>query len=267
MITSLQNPRVKATVRLRDGRHRQKQGRFLIDGLREIDRALIGGFKLETAYYCSEYCQPTETADLLKRLAEKQADLCEVSAEVFAKMAFGHRLEGIVAVAEIPRRTLEEFESPKNPFLAVIEGVEKPGNLGAILRSADAAGVDAVIVADGRTDLFNPNAIRASLGTIFTVPLFEATAEETLDWLRRAKIELFAARVDGSVPYTQVDYSGPSAVVLGSEAHGLTEFWSAEVTRAIRLPMLGVADSLNLSVTAAVLFYEALRQRHLSKKA
>ena len=139
--------------------------------------------------------------------------------------------------------------------------MEKPGNLGAVLRSADAAGVSAVIVADGRTDLYNPNAIRASLGTIFTLPVCEAASGEVLAWLRQRKYNIFAARVDGSVAYTAVDYRGPTAIVLGSEAAGLSSIWTGDDIQAVRLPMLGVADSLNVSVTAAVLFYEALRQR------
>jgi TrmH family RNA methyltransferase len=150
------------------------------------------------------------------------------------------------------------------PLIAVLEGVEKPGNVGAVLRSADAAGVSAVILADGRTDLYNPNAIRASSGTIFSMPVCEATSSDVLAWLRERGFRIAAARVDGSVPYTKVDYRGPTAIVLGSEATGLSPIWSGNDIQAVRLPMLGAADSLNVSVTAAVLFYEALRQRTLT---
>jgi TrmH family RNA methyltransferase len=146
-------------------------------------------------------------------------------------------------------------------LVAVLEGVEKPGNLGAVLRSADAAGVSAVIVADGRTDLYNPNAIRASLGTIFTMPLCEAAGGDVLAWLRERRFSILAARVNGAVPYTAVDYRGPTAIVLGSEAAGLSSIWTGDDIQAVRLPMLGAADSLNVSTAAAVLFYEALRQR------
>jgi len=147
------------------------------------------------------------------------------------------------------------------PLVAVLEGVEKPGNVGAVLRSADAAGVSAVILADPRTDLYNPNAIRASLGTIFTMPVCEAAGGDVLARLREHKYSILAARVDGAVPYTEVDYRRPTAIVLGSEAEGLSPIWSGDDIRAVRLPMRGAADSLNVSVTAAVLFYEALRQR------
>ena len=265
MITSLQNSQIKATVRLRDRRHRTKQGRFLIDGAREIDRALRGRFALERVYYCTECdvrrSDDIDLSDLLERLRSSCVELSEVTPAVFEKISFGHRREGLVAVAPTAKRSLQEYQPTENPFLAVIEQVEKPGNLGAILRTADAAGVDAVIVVDPRTDLFNPNAIRASLGTIFTVPLFETTFDEATAWLKKHQINSFAARVDSSVPYTEVDYTPATAVVLGSEAEGLTDRWDDTNSRAIRLPMQGIADSLNLSVSAAVLFYEALRQR------
>jgi TrmH family RNA methyltransferase len=150
----------------------------------------------------------------------------------------------------------------KNLLIAVLEGVEKPGNIGAVLRSADAAGVAALILADARTDLYNPNAIRASLGTIFTVPVCQAASDETLAWLREKNISIVAARVDGSMPYTKIDYHGPTAVVLGSEAAGLSKTWSAPDITPVRLPMLGAADSLNVAAAAAVIFYEALRQRN-----
>lgn len=186
----------------------------------------------------------------------------QVSEAVFHKLAFGSREEGVLGVAEMPQRTLDDLVLPKqNPLVAVLEGVEKPGNIGAVLRSADAASVSALILADAKTDLYNPNAIRASLGTIFTVPLCEATSNDTLAWLRKNGFRIVVARVDGSVPYSKIDYGGPTAIVLGSESAGLSPAWTAADITAIRLPMLGVADSLNVSVTAAVIFYEALRQR------
>ena len=206
----------------------------------------------------------------------KEFEILEVTPAVFEKLAFGDRAEGILGVAEMPKKKLRRLltlPSPPaplpmgegriaaNPLVVVLEGVEKPGNLGAVLRSADAAGVSALILADSRVDLYNPNAIRASLGTIFTVPVCEAASGEVLAWLRDSKLKIFAARVDGSVPYTQADYRGPTAFVLGAEATGLTSAWTAPDITAIHLPMLGIADSLNVSATAAVLFYEALRQR------
>jgi TrmH family RNA methyltransferase len=164
----------------------------------------------------------------------------------------------------MPRLTLADIHfspPPRAPLIAVVEGVEKPGNLGAILRSADGAGLDAVIAADSRTDLANPNVIRASLGTIFARPVVPATTARTLAWLRANGLTIVAARVDGALDYAAQDFRGPVAIVLGAEAKGLADPWRAPDVRAVRLPMLGVADSLNVSATAAVLFYEARRQR------
>ncbi|TFH26566.1 MAG: RNA methyltransferase [Myxococcales bacterium] len=164
-------------------------------------------------------------------------------------------------MAEIPRRTLRDLDLPAQPLVAVVEGVEKPGNLGAILRSADAAGVDAVIVADGRTDLFNPNTIRASLGTVFRDNVCETSSAEVVAWLQMHNLAIVAARPDADMPYTRADLSGGVAIVVGSEASGLSRTWGGTDVQAVQLPMHGIADSLNVSTTAAVLFYEALRQR------
>jgi RNA methyltransferase, TrmH family len=261
LITSTANPRVKAAARLRDRRGRNDQGRIIIDGVREISLALAAGVELVELFFFQELCQDAEHQAILQQAGQGRGDLIEVSPLVMEKLAYGNRVEGIVAVAAAPRRTLADLVLPADAFVAVIEGVEKPGNLGAILRTADAAGVAAVIVAGGITDLYNPNAIRASLGAVFTVPVCCASAAQTLDWLRRHRSRIFAARIDGAIDYTAVDFRGPAAIVLGSEASGLTSTWHGEDIVAVKLPMHGQVDSLNLSATAAVLFYEALRQR------
>jgi TrmH family RNA methyltransferase len=259
LITSVQNARVKAAARLRDRSGRDEQGRIIIDGVREISRALSAGVKIHELYVLPELCDDDESQRVLA--AAKHADRLEVVRHVMGKLSFGNRVEGIVAVAEPPVRDLADLRLPADALVAVVEGAEKPGNLGAIVRTADAAGVAAVLVADGGTDLYNPNAIRASLGAIFTVPVFEATSAMALEWLRQERFRLFAARVDGAVEYTRVDLRGRAAIVLGSEARGLSDGWCGDDVIPIRLPLLGSVDSLNLSVTAAVLFYEALRQR------
>jgi TrmH family RNA methyltransferase len=268
VITSAQNPRVKTTLRLREGRYRRRQGLFAIDGLREIDRAIRGGISIQTAFFCPErYVRPDEAESILARLQANQVEQIEVHPTILDKMAFGDRAEGILAVAQTPDRSLASLILPteKIPLLGVVERIEKPGNVGAVLRSADGAGLDAVIVADPQTDLFNPNTIRSSLGTVFTLPVVCATTDETLTWLREHELAILAARVDGSIPYTEADYSKACAIVLGAEATGLSEAWAeanvGELLQAVRLPMLGLADSLNISAAAAVLFYEALRQR------
>ena len=261
-ITSRQNPRVKDAVRLRTGRGRERQGRFVIDGAREIARALEAGIRPLEAFVCDARNDQELFSSVIKMLRRANAELLPVAPEVFEKLCFGERDEfGIVVVAETPRRRIEDLSLRADPLVAIVERIEKPGNLGAILRSADAAGVDAVIVADGVTDLFNPNTIRASLGTVFRANVVEATTDETLAWLRASGLRGVAARPDADMAYTSADFRGGVAIVLGSEAEGLSEAWRGAEIQPVRLPMCGVADSLNVSATAAVLFYEAVRQR------
>lgn len=260
-ITSRQNQRVKDAVRLRTRRNRDRQGLCLIDGVREVVQAIESGVACVEAFICEEACYSSNSRDTVTILAATQAELLYVSPEVYEKLCFGEREEGVLVVAETPRRTLSDLDLPARPLVAVAEGIEKPGNLGAILRSADAAGVDAVIVADGRTDLFNPNTIRASLGTVFRDNVCEATTAEVVAWLQTHNLGIVAARPDAELPYTEADLSGGVAIVLGSEASGLSRAWGGADVQEVRLPMHGVADSLNVSTTAAVLFYEALRQR------
>ena len=262
-ITSLQNPRIKAALRLRSSRQRRKQGRLLIDGLREIVRAIQAGIRLIEGFYCPQKADPAQLQKLLDLWAKTGTPLWQVSPAVMEKLAYGQRQEGMVAVAEIPSRRLEDLVLPERPVVAVLEGVEKPGNIGAVLRSADAAGVSAVLLADCPADLWNPNTIRASLGCVFTMPMAISSSQQVLDWLRERGMRMYAARVDGAILYTDADLRPPAAIVLGSEAQGLSQVWTGPDIRAIRIPMRGQADSLNISVAAAVLFYESLRQRGL----
>jgi len=260
-ITSLQNQRVKEAAKLRERRERRKQGRTLIDGAREIERAIEAGVELLEVFICESLCQTVGCRKLVKQLESLPVRQSRVTPAVFKKLAYGERAEGIVAVAKTTERTLNDLTLPGNPLIAVLEGVEKPGNIGAVLRSADAAGVSALIVADGGTDLFNPNAIRASLGAIFSMPVCAAPAAAVRDWLVEHEIGIFAARVDADTHYTAVNLARPAAIVLGSEAEGLSATWRGPEITPIRLPMRGRVDSLNVSAAAAVLFYEALRQR------
>ncbi|MEX0978865.1 MAG: TrmH family RNA methyltransferase [Pirellulales bacterium] len=260
-ITSLQNPRVKDAIRLRASRNRARQGRFLIDGARELLQAMWGRVPLVELFVCVPLCRSPAAQEVLSRLDEIKADAWDVPAEVFQKMAFGQRHDGVLAVAETPCHTLFELKPAGRGPIVVLEGLEKPGNVGAVLRSADGAGAAAVIVAQPRTDLYNPNCIRASLGTVFTIPVCTATTPEVLAWLRQRGAKIFVARVDAKRTYTEVDLGDNSAVVLGSEADGLSQAWHAADVTAIKLPMHGTADSLNVSAVSAVLLYEALRQR------
>jgi TrmH family RNA methyltransferase len=265
LISSLTNPRVKSAVKLRDRHGRDEQGRIVIDGTREIGQALDGSVRIVELFVCEELLD-AESEDLVRRAVATGLQRLDVTRPVMEKLAFGQRVEGSLAVAETPQRRLSDLGLIENlsggrPLIAVLVGIEKPGNVGAVLRTADAAGVGALIVADGGTDLYNPNAIRASLGAIFTLPVCAATSVQAIAWLRSNQCQIVAARVDGSTPYTQIDFRGPTAIVLGGEAHGLSDRWRGDDITAVSLPMLGRVDSLNVSATAAVLFYEVLRQR------
>ena len=261
ILTSLANPRIKAVSALRDRRERDRTGLTVVDGAREIRRAIDAGADLVEVFVCEPLLAGPDARAALDSLRERGLPIQATSEPVFAKLAFGERSEGLVAIARIPSLALDALAPPIDPLVAVVEGVEKPGNLGAILRSADGAAVDAVIAASPRTDLFNPNAIRASAGTIFTVPLAAGATPDVLTWLRNRGLRIVAARVDAARAYTDVDLTGPLALVVGAEAEGLGDDWSAPDVVAVHLPMLGIADSLNVSVSAAILFYEARRQR------
>ena len=261
ILTSVANPRVKAAAALRDRRARDRTGLTLIDGARELLHALDAGASVEEAFICDPLLAGPDARTVLDRLRADGTTVHSTSQPVFAKLAFGQRAEGILAVARIPSLALADLALPADPLVVVIEAVEKPGNLGAALRSADGAGAAALIAAETRTDLFNPNTIRASAGTVFSVPLAAASTQEAIDWLRARRLRIVAARVDAEELYTRADLTGPLAIALGAESDGLSAAWSAPDIEAVRLPMLGVADSLNVSVSVAVLLYEARRQR------
>jgi len=262
IITSRQNTRVKEAAKLRNARQRTRQGRFLIDGAREILRALESNIEVAEAFICSSLCTLEDAHAAVARLNQSEAVTALVTSEVFEKLAFGQRNDGIVVVAKTPARELSQLSLPPQPLVAVLEGLEKPGNVGAVLRTADGAGFDAVIVANGQTDLFNPNTVRASLGTIFTNHVYSTTNEEAFAKLQELKLPLYAARPDATQNYTEVNYQNGAAILLGNEAQGLSPFWNQTEVQPIQLPMHGIADSLNVSATAAVLFYEANRQRN-----
>lgn len=262
VLTSPKNPRVRAALALRDRRARDEAGLTLVDGVRELTRALAGGARAAEVFVV-EHALNEDGATAVEAARSGGAAIVPVTAGVLDRLGYGERSEGVVATVRIPDTSLDRLAGglPPDPLVVVLEGVEKPGNLGAVLRSADAAGADAVVVADPRTDLFNPNAIRASLGTVFAVPVAAGSAAAVRAWLASAGIRPVAARVGATVGYTDADLRGAVALVLGSEADGLTDAWTGDDVTAVSLPMMGVADSLNVSVTAAVLLYEARRQR------
>lgn len=268
-ITSPANPRVRAAVRLRDAGQRRETGLTLVDGLREISRCLHAGIELVEAFIAADRLSPP-AAPLLAVLAElvdRNVPLLPLAERPFTRIGFGGRNEGVVAVVRFQSGTLGAFSPVADRPLFILEGIEKPGNLGAILRSADAAGCGGVIVCGAGTDAANPAVIRASLGTVFSLPLAAATTAAGIAWCVAQHRRVIAATPDGSCRWHDADLGSDAAILLGSEAHGISAAWSDAAAAGslalttVALPMLGVADSLNVSATAAVLAYEALRQR------
>lgn len=256
-ITSTQNPKIKNLLALEKPRERRKQGLFVIEGRREIKLALQAGYRIGNLFFCDELITPTELADL----NPDDKTLIPVSKEVFDKIAIRENSGGVLAVAQQKTHRLDDIKLSGNPLVLVLESVEKPGNLGAILRTADAAALDAVIICDPQTDFYNPNVIRSSVGCIFTNQVASATSEETLAWLEKNGILPYSTYLKASVPYHTVDFTKPSAIVMGTESTGLSKTWITKNQRAIIIPMAGQIDSMNVSAAAAVIVFEARRQR------
>ena len=260
VIDSPRNPRVQAALALRERETRLALGRTLVDGAREALRAMDAGVAVESAFVCRSLIRTDDAALAVRNLELASAPIIDVSERVHDRLAFGSRRDGLVLVVQTKSRLLDDLTPGPEPLILVTEDVEKPGNLGAILRTADAAGCAAVI-AIGGTDLFNPNVVRASVGTVFSVPVAAATPAETLAWLSAHAIRPIAALVDAAAIYTDTDLTGAVALVLGSEADGLSAAWAGDGLEHVRIPMAGITDSLNVSVAAAVLAFESRRQR------
>ncbi len=261
LITSSQNPRIKEAVRLRNRRDRDEAGLLMIEGYRELRRAVDNGIRPHRVFFCPPLFMGENEQALLEACAAAGAELCECGEDAFRKISYRDRPDGLLATAPQIRRGLDDLQLPEAPLLLVAEQIEKPGNLGTMLRSADAAGVHAVIVCDRKTDLNNPNVVRASIGTLFTVPTAEASTEETLAWLRAKGIRILSATPHAEAVYTGADLTGPLAIVVGAEQYGLSEQWRSAADLEVRIPMMGQADSLNVSAAANILLFEALRQR------
>lgn len=256
-ITSAQNPFIKSLVQLQEkAKVRKQTGRFLIEGKREIELAQKGGYELETVLFLKALID-SETLSLFK------ANECiEINKEVYQKLAYRDSTEGILAVAKTKSHELKDLKLPKNPLILVAESIEKPGNLGAILRTADAAHIDAVIIASPKSDLYNPNMVRSSVGCLFTNQIAIGSTEEVIAYLKTKQIAIFAATLQNSNAYHLENYASPTALVVGTEATGLTAAWRDERIQNINIPMQGEIDSMNVSVAAAILLFEAKRQRN-----
>ncbi len=279
-ITSLQNPRIKQLVKLRDRRPRDEAGVFLVEGYREIRRALEKGVALQELYYAPDWFLGENEPALIAQAEAAGARLFELAKDTFTKVAYRERPDGLLAVAPQWKHTLADLDGIVGPaggratrpavgstaevivpFLLVVEAIEKPGNLGTILRSADAAGCHAVIVCDPVTDIFNPNVVRASTGVLFSVPCVVEESPHVHAWLREKQIRAVATTPAATTLYTDVDLRGPLAVVMGSEQYGLSDFWLKHADLAVRIPMAGQADSLNVAMATIVTLFEAVRQR------
>jgi RNA methyltransferase, TrmH family len=256
-ITSTQNPKIKNLLSLEKPRERRKQCLFVIEGAKEIGMALEAGYKIGNLFFCEEIISRND----LQSLGAEDKLMIPVSREVFEKIAIREGSGGVLAVAEQKTHRLEEIKLTANPLLLILESVEKPGNLGAILRTADAAGVDAVIICDPQTDFYNPNVIRSSIGCIFTKQTASATSPDTIEWLRRNKVNIHCTYLKASQPYHLVDYKKPTAIVMGTESTGLSDTWVNASDTNIIIPMQGRIDSMNVSTAAAVVIFEAKRQR------
>jgi TrmH family RNA methyltransferase len=266
-ITSVQNERVKRIAKLqRKASVRRAEGLTVIEGAREVQRAIENGWHPTELWFCGDVSQCSENVDAVS------SPHFQCSKAVFEKITYRENPDGILAVGPLVGKRLDELVLPENPLILVAEGLEKPGNLGALLRTADGAGADAVIVCDSATDLNNPNVIRASIGTLFYLPVAEATSEETIAFLKGKGVRILSAVPDAEAVYTDIDLTGPLAIVVGAEDKGLSELWlvrrslgeggKSSADPNVRIPMLGKNDSLNVSVSAAILLYEAVRQRN-----
>ena len=261
LITSAQNPKIKRLLELQEkSKARRREGVFVVEGRRELEHCMNAGYKIHSLFACTDILNETDLEAICT--VAGTGSCFSIPRHLYEKVAYRGSTEGIIAELHCKNHTLEELNIKENPLVVVLESVEKPGNLGAILRSADAAGVDAVIVCDPLTDLYNPNLIRSSIGGIFTVPTAAASSEETIKWLKAKGIKIYTAQLQDSEWYYDTDMSCGTAIVMGTEATGLTDIWRKAADAHIKIPMLGRLDSLNVSVSAAILMYEAVRQRN-----
>lgn len=257
-ITSAQNPYIKSLIQLQEkAKARKQSGTFLIEGMREIELAIRGNYELDTLLFVPEVINNLQ----IFKSPNLQIELIEITKEVYQKLAYRDTTEGIIAVAKIKSTQLSDLKLPKNPLIVVMEAIEKPGNIGAMLRTCDAANVDTVIIANPKTDLYNPNTIRSSVGCLFTNQIAMASTEETIAFLHKNNIAFYSATLQNSISYHTQDYTQPTALVVGTEATGLSQPWRDQAKQNIIIPMQGEIDSMNVSVAAAILIFEAKRQR------
>lgn len=260
-ISSLQNENVKQVVKLRQRAHRDEQGLLIVEGERELQLALKNNRRPVSLFYCRDFFADRNEPMLINQCRAAGTEIISCAPGAFVKMAYRERPGGLLALVPQVKRDLSDLSFPGHPLLVVAEAIEKPGNLGTILRSADAAGADAVIVCDRCTDINNPNVVRASLGAIFTVPVAEASSEEAVKWLAAKRIQILAASPNAKLDYVKADFLRGTAVVVGEEQQGLSDLWMKAADLQVRIPMRGQIDSLNVAAAATIFLFEAVRQR------
>ena len=258
-ISSKQNPGIKNLLHLQKSAERKKQGLFVIEGLNEIEKAIVSGYETDSVYFCPEITEANTVLSLFK--SKSPGRIYEINRQIFNKLAYRQDSGGIIVLAKTKKHEINNLKLPDNPLILVIEGIEKPGNIGAIYRTADAAGISAIIITDQNVDLYNPNAVRSSLGCVFTVPTATCEGKTAINYLKKNNIQIFSSYLQAAIPYHQVDYTKPSAIVMGTEATGITDIWVEASNANIIIPMRGKTDSMNVSTSAAVLIFEACRQR------
>ena len=259
-ITSAQNPKIKDLLALQEkSKVRREKGLFVVEGRRELLHCIEAGYKPYAVFFCPEIISEDDFNEIASRCG---CSFFQIPQHIYDKVAYRGGTEGVIAELNCREMSLESLALKENPVVVVLESVEKPGNLGAVLRSADAAGVDAVIVCDPLTDMYNPNLIRSSIGAIFTVPVAVASSASTIKWLKDNNIRIYTAQLQDSEWYYETDMKHGTAIIMGTEATGLTDAWREAADAHIKIPMLGRLDSLNVSVSAAILMFEAVRQRN-----
>jgi TrmH family RNA methyltransferase len=261
-IASPQNASVKKMMQLKEKKKdRAQTGTFVLEGQRELEMAINGGYNIDSIFFYPEFFSLQQVESLIKDSTQSPG-IVEISKEVYQKLAYREKTEGVLAIAKAKSHELKNLSLPKNPLILVAEAPEKPGNIGALLRTADAANLDAVLIANPKSDIYNPNIIRSSVGCVFTVPIATGNTSEIIDFLEERKISIFAAALSAKAAYTKADFTGATALVVGTESTGLSDEWLSKADAQIIIPMEGSIDSMNVSVSAAILIFEAKRQRN-----
>jgi len=259
LITSVKNQKITNFQHLQKAKERKEQDIFIIEGIKEIEKAVKSNYVFRTVFFCAKIISFETVKQILKQTIVDE--IFEVNLEVYQKIAYRENTEGIVVLAKPKNHFINNLDLKPNALVLILEGLEKPGNIGAILRTADAAGVDAVIMCELKTDLYNPNLIRASLGCLFSLPIAICDSENTIEWLQQNNIKIYCTNLEASIPYYSVDFRKSSAIVMGTESTGITNKWIEAADKNIIIPMNGEADSMNVSTSAAVIIFEAFRQR------